>query len=71
VPIDLQKIEQLRRKAGLTQGEIAFRVGLTKQRWNNIVNGRCANISIKTLDRIAGALGIDPAELLIRPIPPR
>jgi transcriptional regulator with XRE-family HTH domain len=66
VPVDLQKIEKLRRKAGLTQGEIAARIGLTAQRWNNIVKGRAENISVKTLDRIALALGVESADLLIR-----
>jgi len=65
LPVDLQKVERLRIRAGLTQGEIAAKIGMRGQRWNDIVSGRKANISIKTLDRIADALGIDSSELLL------
>jgi transcriptional regulator with XRE-family HTH domain len=66
--VDLGKIEQLRKRAGLTQAEIAAKLGWTRGRWNNIVKGRSSNLSINTLDRIAGALGVDAADLLVHQI---
>jgi transcriptional regulator with XRE-family HTH domain len=65
MPLDVQRIERLRIKAGLTQAEVAAKIGLSRQRWNNVVKGRSANISVKTLDRLAEALGTESTELLL------
>jgi len=63
--LDLEKIELLRKERGLSQQEMALRAGLTgKQVWNDIVQGRRENITMKTLDAIAKALGVNPREII-------
>lgn len=56
-----QRIEQLRKKEGLTQEELAEKAGLHRSYFWDIENGR--NISIKTAYKIARALGVKLAEL--------
>lgn len=56
-----QKIEDLRRKKGLTQEELAERAGLHRAYFWDIEQGR--NISIKTAYNIARALGIKLSQL--------
>jgi transcriptional regulator with XRE-family HTH domain len=56
--LDIEKMESLRAKLGLTQEEAAERAGLAggKRHWNDIVNGRKSNVTMQTLDQIADAL---------------
>lgn len=68
MPLDTEKVERLRIGVGLTQAAIARKVGITRQRWNDIVSGRSSNISIKTLDRISRSLRVESGDLLIRRI---
>ncbi len=68
--LDTDFMEAARRRIGLTQEEAARAAGLRgKQVWNDIVNGRRANITLATLDAIAQALQCDPRDL-IRPEKP-
>jgi transcriptional regulator with XRE-family HTH domain len=62
--LDLHKLKESRLKKGLTQTQAASAVGMSLGRWNDIESGRRANVSLKTLDRIARALGMDPKDLL-------
>ena len=63
--LDTEKMRALREKLGLTQEQAAHRAGLPgRARWNDIENGRHANITLQTLDAIAKALGVHSAELL-------
>lgn len=64
MPVDLAKIEQLRKRAGLTQAEIAARIGMSKQGWSNIIRGRYPNLSVIMLERIAMALEVPAGTLL-------
>jgi transcriptional regulator with XRE-family HTH domain len=65
VPLNCDKIRELREKAGLTQEEAARRAGLhTRQNWNNIESGRRTNVTLSTLEAIAQALGVRAADLL-------
>ena len=65
IPLDTDKIRKLRRALKLTQAEAAERAGLTGlQTWSDIENGRRANLTIETLERIAKALGVRAADLL-------
>lgn len=57
-----KRIEELRKKKGLTQEELAEKAGLHRAYYWDIENGR--NISIKTAYNIARALGISLSELL-------
>lgn len=65
VPLDTEKIRRLRLAIPLTQEEAAARAGLSsRQKWNDIENGRRMNLSIDTLEKIAAALGCKARELL-------
>lgn len=56
-----KRIEELRRKKGLTQEELAVKAGLHRSYFWDIENGR--NISIKTAYNIARALGVTLSKL--------
>ncbi len=56
------RIEELRKKKGLTQEELAEKAGLHRAYFWDIENGR--NISIKTAYKIARALDVSLSELL-------
>jgi transcriptional regulator with XRE-family HTH domain len=55
-----------RRDAGLTQQEVAGRVGLTRTSITNIERG-IQHISLRQLYLLAAAVGLHPAQLLPRP----
>ena len=58
-----RKISDARRRSGLTQSDLALRVGVTAQAVSKWETGRsCPDIAI--LDEIADALGISLFELL-------
>lgn len=50
------RIEELRRKKGMTQEQLAEKAGLHRAYFWDIENGR--NISVKTAYKIARALGV-------------
>lgn len=65
IALDTDKIRRLREALDLTQEVCAARAGLSsRQKWNDIENGRRLNLSLETLDRIAAALGVKAKELL-------
>ncbi len=51
-----------RKKAGLSQGEIARRVGVSRQFYSMVENG-VKNPSLEVALRIADVLGADPRDL--------
>ena len=55
------RIEELRKKKGMTQEELAEKAGLHRAYFWDIENGR--NISIKTAYNISRALGVKLSEL--------
>lgn len=57
-----RRIEQLRRKNGMTQEELAEKSGLHRAYFWDIESGR--NITILTAYKIARALGVGLSELL-------
>jgi transcriptional regulator with XRE-family HTH domain len=57
------RLKVLRNEAKLSQHELATAAGMRKQFLNRVENGR-QNVSIKTLWRLAEALGIPMASLL-------
>jgi transcriptional regulator with XRE-family HTH domain len=57
------RIAELRAAANLTQAQIAERLGMTLTNYQRIEHG--LNITIKTLARIAFAVGVAPVELLV------
>lgn len=65
MPLDIAKIKQLREAMPLTQEQAAQRAGFSsRQKWNDIENGRRMNLSIETLEKIASVLGVKARDLL-------
>lgn len=65
MPLDLNKMEALRKERGFTQEQAARKAKLSgKSYWADIVSGRKSNITIEVLDNIAKALGVSPKELI-------
>jgi len=62
--LDIAKLKRLREKIGLSQAEAARQAGLTRQRLNDIESGRCANVTVDTLDVLAGVLRCKAKDLL-------
>lgn len=56
-----ERIEELRRKKGLTQEELSEKAGLHRAYFWDVENGR--NISIRTGYKIARALGVKVKDL--------
>lgn len=65
MPIDIEKIKALREKKGLTQVHAAKLAGLAnRQHWNQIESGLRDNLTIKSLEKVAEALGVRGKDLL-------
>ncbi|MHB8073195.1 helix-turn-helix domain-containing protein [Desulfosporosinus fructosivorans] len=58
-----RNIAKLRRSKGLTQGELAEKAGISIHYLSRIEGGNCPSPHVKTLSRIAYALGIRISEL--------
>ena len=56
-------VRRLRRERGWTQGELAYRISVTRPQVANIEAGR--NTTVQRLEYFARALGVEPWELLI------
>lgn len=64
--LDTVKVKKLRTDLGLTQQEAADKAGMsTRQQWNDIESAR-QSPSLDTLGKIAFALGVDAADLLLK-----
>ncbi len=61
-----RQLRATRREAGLTQQEVAERVGLTRTSITNIERGM-QHISLRQLYLFAAAVGLHPAQMLPRP----
>lgn len=59
------KIKQLREKAGVTQEQLASRVGISRIYLCQLENGQKLNPSIALLKRIAQALDTTITELIV------
>lgn len=57
-----QKIKRARQQAGLTQGELADRAGLSQAYLSQIESGS-KDPSVETLQKLANTLGIEPGSL--------
>lgn len=62
-----RKIAQLRRAAGLTQEELAERLGVGLERVSRIE--RHGNVTVRTIVTVANTLGVEAAELWKEPDP--
>jgi transcriptional regulator with XRE-family HTH domain len=67
VPLDTKKVRDLRLAAGLTLAKAAKLAGLPgPQTWSDMEQGRRSNLTLRTLDRIAKALGVSARDLLLK-----
>lgn len=64
-----ERIRYYRKMAGLTQEELAKRIGTAKQAVNKYETGRVTNIPIERFQKMAEVFGISPAELMGRQEP--
>lgn len=58
------RLVRLRRKAGLSQEEVALRAGITLQYYQSLESGRANNPTLKVLVGLARALGLEVSELV-------
>ena len=59
-------VERMRTKAGLDQGELAERVGVSRGSISNWERGRTAPHNFKTVQRVAIECGFDPDDPTLR-----
>lgn len=65
-PISLGRIAELRKAKGLSQNELAKRAGIRQATLSAIEAGTTRRVDFAVLERVADALGVDPALLLTR-----
>lgn len=58
-----KRIRRLRKQAGLTQEELAQKVGLQKSAIAKYENGKVTNIKKETIEQMAEVLGVGPSYL--------
>ncbi len=59
-------LAELRRKAGLTQGVLAEKVGVRQATISDLETGKSRRIELDLLDRLAKALRCKPSDLIVR-----
>jgi len=50
----------------MSQSELARRSGVSLVTINAMANNRTRQVQLETLDKLAGALGVDPGDLVVR-----
>ncbi len=63
------RLFHIRKKAGMTQAEVAEAAGLSDRAYADIERGTVQKTQLETVLRICGALGITPDEILVAPVP--
>ncbi|WP_220149560.1 helix-turn-helix transcriptional regulator [Paraeggerthella sp.] len=58
------RIRELRKAAGLSQRKLALVIGADNTYISRLERGAIENPTLKTLHRVAGALGVEVADLL-------
>jgi transcriptional regulator with XRE-family HTH domain len=67
MPFDPAKLKAAREKAKLTQTQAAQRAGKTQGDYSNIEAGRKPNITIRTAEACARAVGVELIDLITTP----
>ncbi len=62
--LDKRKVKKARQDRKMTQVEIADLCNMEKETISRFESGERSNITLETLDRLAKALKVKPAELL-------
>lgn len=65
-----RRIAELRTKAGLTQADVAEKLRMTVSNYQRVEHG-LQNLTVRTLVKIAGAVGAPTASLFEKPRSPR
>lgn len=60
----MNRLKELRIKAGLSQMELSKKSGVDRSGISDIERDVATNITIKTLERLAFALGCEPRDLM-------
>lgn len=63
-PITL-RVQEVRGTKGISQAELARRSGVTRATINRIENAKVTSIDLGVLEKIADALGVDAALLIV------
>lgn len=66
MPFDHTPIKKLREKLGLTQAAAATAAGMRQSEWGSIERGGRENPSLRTIEAVAGVLGVPAAKLISR-----
>ncbi len=60
------RLKQLRKAAGLTQAQLAEKVGVYQGTISDHERGKATRIDLSLIERLAEALGVEPGELFNR-----
>lgn len=60
----IERVRELRKAAGLSQGDLAKRAGLTRKTIWNVEADPSHAANVRTLTKLAEALGVDLSDLL-------
>lgn len=60
------RLKELRKAKGWTQGTLADKANVRQATISEIESGKKQRIDLKILDRLCGALGVTPGDLLKR-----
>ncbi len=60
------RLAEVLERAKMSQSDLARLSGLALQTVNRLCTNRTAQVSLATLDKIAGALKVEPGELIVR-----
>lgn len=60
------RLAQLLEEKGMSQREVARLSGITLVTINRMCGNKTEGVTLATLDKIAGALGVEPGELIVR-----
>ena len=64
VPLDVERIRQIRVERGWSMAEAARRAGFSRQRWHQVESGARPDPTFSTVDRMARALGVTILDLM-------
>ena len=58
------RLHEILEEAGVSQNELKRRTGISFTTINRIANNLAGQVSLRTLARLADALGVDPGDLI-------
>lgn len=70
MPIRL-RLRELRERADMTQDQLAAASGVSQSAVSQIERGTRPNVTLEVVEKLANALGVPAAELIVHTPPPR